>query len=161
MTDVIDLLKFEEGWRERPYLDSLGYPTVGYGVVVGPQGAPLSNYTFTLPHSVGVAWLIEHLKETHLAMARNETILKALESCTTKSDPDWGNPRSAVLLSMAYQMGVEGLAKFRDALRHISNRDWFQAETSMLKSRWANQTPHRARRHARQMRTGIWAGEYP
>ena len=49
---------------------------------------------------------------------------------------------------------------FRNTLMCITNHDWFQAETQMLKSKWANQTPKRARRHAWQMRNGLWHQEY-
>ena len=31
---IVDILKEEEGYRSRVYLDSLGYPTIGYGTLV-------------------------------------------------------------------------------------------------------------------------------
>lgn len=160
MTDIIKMLSFEEGWRERPYLCSEGYPTVGYGFKIGPKGAPLAHYNFALPRSAGDVWLMEHVKWVHAGMLENSATKKALAGCAAAGLSNLSNPRYAVLVSMAYQMGVEGLAGFRNTLLHVANRDWFQAETGMLKSKWAQQTPERARRHARQMRTGLWAGEY-
>ena len=53
----ISLIKYEEGWRPKPYLCSEGYPTAGFGFKLGPKNAPLSYYTFTLPLSAGEAWL--------------------------------------------------------------------------------------------------------
>lgn len=47
-TQIVPLLRQEEGVRYTPYLDSLGYPTVGVGFKLGPQGVSLKNYTFTL-----------------------------------------------------------------------------------------------------------------
>lgn len=37
-TQIVPLLRQEEGVRYTPYLDSLGYPTVGVGFKLGPQG---------------------------------------------------------------------------------------------------------------------------
>ena len=160
MTDIIKMLAFEEGWRERPYLCSERYPTVGYGFKIGPKGAPIAQYDFTLPREAGDVWLMVLARELHTAMRAEPAIARALTSCSVTGLPSLSNPRYAVLVSMAYQMGVAGLAGFRNTLLHIANCDWYQAETGMLKSRWATQSPARARRHARQMRTGLWAGEY-
>ncbi|CRL44597.1 hypothetical protein SGGMMB4_01777 [Sodalis glossinidius str. 'morsitans'] len=48
MSQIIPLLNYEEGYRETPYYDSLGFPMVGTGILLGPEGTPLSYYTFTL-----------------------------------------------------------------------------------------------------------------
>lgn len=169
--NIIQLLEFEEGWRETAYVDSEGYPTIGYGFLLGPK-IPLPKpaalakckklYTFTLPKPAGEVWLIEGAQRKFEDMCALPHILKAVEACRAAhpDTPDYANPRICVLISMAFQMGVEGLADFVNTLRHITNADWFQAETGMLKSKWATQTPNRARRHARQMRTGEWAPEY-
>lgn len=167
--DVIDLLGFEEGWREKPYIDTEGYPTIGYGFKIGPKlaGGPNARqaalehyYQFTLPRHAGNVWLLELAAETYRKMAANNRIAPAVKACVVPEMPPLENPRIAVLVSMAYQMGVEGLAGFRNTLMCITNQDWFQAETQMLKSKWASQTPKRARRHAHQMRTGSWHPEY-
>ena len=63
--------------------------------------------------------------------------------------------RAIVLLSMAYQMGVGGLLKFRKMLAAIEDNDWPEAEKQALDSRWAKQTPDRAKRHAEILRTGV------
>lgn len=47
-SQIVPLLRLEEGVKYTPYLDSLGYPTVGVGFKLGPQGASIKNYTFTL-----------------------------------------------------------------------------------------------------------------
>lgn len=162
MPSIITLLAFEEGWREKPYIDTEGYPTVGYGFKIGPRGAPLSHYTFTLPREAGNAWMLAHVARMLLEMRAKPSINKALVAClepNTDASPMY-NPRGAVLVSMAYQMGVDGLVGFRNTLMAIANKDWFTAETGMLKSRWASQTPKRARRHAAQMRSGEWQPEY-
>lgn len=151
---IISLIKYEEGWRPKPYLCSEGYPTGGFGFKLGPKNAPLSYYTFTLPLSAGEAWLTSLLESTESEMLKNSSIAQALKACEPFP------ARKAVLISMAYQMGIDGLAGFKNTLKNIGAGRWNDAATGMLDSKWAKQTPNRARRHAEQMRTNIWAKEY-
>lgn len=64
--------------------------------------------------------------------------------------------RQGVLLNMAFQLGVPGLLKFHHTLCLTHSGDYTGASVEMLKSRWARQTPERARRLAEQMKTGKW-----
>lgn len=148
MSKIIQILKFEEGFREKPHIDTEGYPTVGTGFKIGPKGAPLSHYQFTLPEEVSDVWL-QSLVDTALArMVMNKPIIEAMEGCSV--------PRKDVLVSMAYQMGVAGLAGFKNTLAMIARGDFDGASAGMLNSKWAKQTPARAKRHAEVMRTGTY-----
>ena len=64
------------------------------------------------------------------------------------------NQPLSVLISMAYQLGVDGLAEFKNMLAAIKDERWQEAETHALDSLWAKQTPARAKRHARVLATG-------
>lgn len=150
--NLITMLSFEEGWREKPYLCSEGYPTIGYGFRIGPKGAPLSQYQFTLPEEAGEAWLSELLHKKQYEMMQRPRIAAAMNACD--------EIRQAVLISMAYQMGVDGLDAFKNTLHSIASGYLVLAAGEMLDSKWARQTPGRAKRHAEQMRTGEWAKEY-
>ena len=55
---------------------------------------------------------------------------------------------------MAYQIGVNGLLKFKKMISAIEFGDWEEAERQALDSKWAKQTPARAHRHAKVIRTG-------
>ena len=61
---------------------------------------------------------------------------------------------------MAYQMGVKGLLSFTNTLKYIENEHYIEAASNMLKSKWATQTPNRARRHALVMSTGRMESAY-
>lgn len=152
MTTIVDLIHFEEGWRERPYLCSLGYPTAGFGFKIGPKGAPISQYQFILPIEAGAAWLETLLTKTRSNMMQRPRIAAAMNACD--------EVRQAVLISMAYQMGVDGLDQFKSTLKAVAECRWDDAASGMLDSKWAKQTSGRAKRHAEQMRTGEWAKEY-
>lgn len=146
MSQIIPLLNYEEDYREKPYIDTEGYPTVACGIKIGPKGASLSNYTFTVPREVGDVWLESFVKTTVGKMNANPSIVAALKSC---------NPaRRDILISMAYQMGVAGLAGFKNTLAMVAAGNYAGAANGMLSSLWAKQTPNRAKRHAEVMSTG-------
>lgn len=148
MSQIIPILNFEEGYVESPYLDTQGFPTVAGGIRIGPKGASLSNYTFRVPRKVGDVWKQVIVDEKVLDMNSRPAIYASLKQC---------NPaRADVLYSMAYQMGVDGLAEFKNTLVMISNGNFTGAAEGMLNSLWAKQTPARARRHAEVMRTGSY-----
>jgi len=148
MSQIIPILNFEEGYIETPYLDTLGFPTVAGGIRIGPKGAPISCYTFRVPRKVGDVWKQVIVDEKVIDMNSRPAIYAALKQC---------NPaRADVLYSMAYQMGVDGLAAFKNTLVMISNGNFTGAAEGMLNSLWAKQTPGRARRHAEVMRTGSY-----
>ncbi|MGK9174125.1 glycoside hydrolase family protein [Yokenella regensburgei] len=148
MTQVNAILNFEEGYKERPYLDTLGYPTVAGGIKIGPQGASLKNYTFTVPRKVGDVWKQLFVENTIVEMNKRPGIKAALAMCN--------DARADVLISMAYQMGPDGLAGFINTLKMIASGDFGAAASGMLNSRWAKQTPNRAKRHSEVMRTGTY-----
>lgn len=148
MSQIIPILNYEEGYREKPYLDTLGYPTVAGGIKIGPKGASLANYTFSVPRSVGDVWKQVIVTAKQAEMSRVTLIANALKQC---------NPaREDILTSMAFQLGTDGLAKFRKTLIFLSNADFISAAKEMLDSDWARQTSLRARRHAEVMRTGTY-----
>lgn len=152
MSNITSLLQYEEGFREKPYLCSEGYPTVGTGIRIGPKDADLKNYEFTIPREVDAVWLQSILNSTMKSMLSNERIARAMNVLD--------EARTAVLVSMAYQMGVAGLAQFKNTLYLVETKQFEEAAIAMLDSKWARQTPNRAKRHAEQMRSGLWCPEY-
>jgi len=148
MSQIIQILNYEEGYVETPYLDTLGFPTIAGGIRIGPKGASLSNYTFRVPRTVGDVWKQVIVDTKELDMKSRPNIAAALKQC---------NPaREDILVSMAYQLGVDGLSQFRKALIFISNGDFTSGANEMLNSLWARQTPGRASRHADVMKTGTY-----
>ena len=150
--DIISLLNFEEGYSEKPYYCSAGYPTIGIGKRIGPKGAPLSQYQFTVSKQLAAVWLSEELQQKVADMSTHANITAAMAACN--------DARKAIMISMAYQMGADGLAKFTNTLKAISEKRWSDAKSGMMNSAWAKQTPNRANRHATQMLTGVWDQEY-
>lgn len=148
MSQIVEILNYEEGYKETPYRDTEGYPTVAGGIKIGPKGASLENYTFRVPRQVGDVWMQTTVDSMVTQMNTRPSIYAALKKC---------NPaRADVLYSMCYQMGPDGLAAFKNTLSMIASENFSGAANGMLDSLWARQTPKRAQRQADVMRTGTY-----
>ena len=62
--------------------------------------------------------------------------------------------RQEVLTEMVFQLGFKGTSRFKKMLEAIEANDFTTAGIEMLDSRWAKQTPGRARRLAENMTNG-------
>ncbi len=134
------ILREEEDWRARPYLCSERYPTVGYGFRIGPQGADIELYDFELPQAAGEVWL-------QVLIDQRAAKLPSLPA-------GCGEVRHAVLVCMSFQLGHAGLMAFKNMWAAIAREDYTTAAREMLASRWARQTPGRAKRMAELMQRG-------
>jgi lysozyme len=137
--DLKSQLLREEGAESCAYQDSLGYWTIGVGRLIDPRkGGGLSNEE------------IDFLLENDIKTKTREVLL-ALPWM-----PRLSEPRQAVLIGMAFQMGMKGLLQFKRMLSAVEDGQYFEAAMEMLDSTWAKQTPARAARLAKQMETGEW-----
>jgi lysozyme len=141
------MLEFEEGREHKAYPDpiSRGEPwTIG----IGHTGPDVRG---------GTVW-----DDAQIDLAFGEDILIASGHCQRQFP--WfdalNEPRQAVLVSMAFQMGVTRLLKFANTLAAIREGRYDDAAAGMRASVWARQTPHRAIRLADQMATGEWDPNY-
>ena len=142
--NLIKILNFEEGFRSTPYICDLGYVTIGLGTKLhnslhmNPKDFPIM-----VSRRIAEEWL--HA-EVDIKNARLNNPLFNKYSRTYKMlDED----TRAVILSMAYQMGVSGVLKFDKMWKALSIEDREVAAREALDSLWARQTPERAARHAR------------
>lgn len=169
-------LAAEEGRRARAYKDHLGYWTIGVGrlldknkdgrvTVDGDKGGITPREESILlandPTRRAGDWLGLVLSDSEMDMLLAndiEAVRLALETRATLA-PAWravkDNPyRATALISMAFQMGADGLAKFTTTLGHVAAGRFAEAAASARQSRWADQTPNRAARVTRMLETG-------
>jgi len=136
--DVASVLKAEEGEIKRNgrhvlYKDHLGLHTIGYGRLldITKPGAGLTDEE------------AEYLLDTD--------ILNMVDELDSKL-PWWRelpyNPRKALLL-MSFQLGMPTLLKFKNMLKELEQKNYASAASNALDSRWARQTPARAKRVAK------------
>ena len=143
MTDftvnITRLLRGEEGEVLTEYKDHLGYSTIGVGRLIDARkggGITTEESAYLLSNDIQ-----KKLSE----LERKLPWVKELDEA-----------RRGVLLSMAFQMGTEGLLGFKNTLEMVRTGRYTDAAKGMLNSLWAKQTPQRAKRHSEQMRTGKW-----
>ena len=142
---TLSMIRWEEGFRLTAYLCSEGYPTIGYGY-------KLSNVK-SLDGFEGLVWTREMAQE--FLVCKLDKILSELDSSSANGGTfrAMSEPRKRVVLSMCYQMGVTGVFKFKNFWAHSATSEYGKAADEMLNSRWARQTPARAKRHAEAFRT--------
>ena len=139
-------IKREEGYKLLPYTLTYetdkgkvvkeNFQTGGYGHQI-KKGETHAHFTYTRDY-----W--ERVFEKDFEKAHNGA-LKLLG--------DNINPVAVgIVTEMVYQMGYEGVSKFKETLRLINNENYYAASDEMLDSNWAHQTPERALRLSKVMR---------
>ena len=126
-------LKRDESLRLKPYTDSTGHLTIGWGY----------NLDNGIPREIADRLLDIKLNEAVADVASYLPWSLAL-----------AEPRRDVLANMTYNLGIHGLLGFRRALAAMQAGDFETASAEMLDSQWAQQVGPRAHRLAAQMRTG-------
>jgi len=137
--DLKQQLKRDEGVVNHAYQDSLGFTTIGVGRLIDARrGGGLSDSE------------VDYLLDNDIA-EKTAQVLAALPWASKLSEP-----RLGVLINMAFQLGIDGLLRFHRMLGSIEDGQYSEAVMEMLDSLWAQQTPKRAARLAKQMLTGEW-----
>ncbi len=134
------LLKFpkEVTYAERKILDRVLNVSVSKG---GATGLRMDEINLMLEND---------LKQVH------EDLIEIKGSVFT----DLVEPRKAVLLNMAYQLGITGCLSFKKMWANIKDKEFKQAAVEMIDSKWAKQTYARALALSEQMKQGKWPRKY-
>ena len=129
MKQIVADIKSDEGWVPHVYDDHLGFATIGWGFLVDKRRGG------GMPEEVGDYWL--------------DLILDRLWERLSDRLPWFDDAPAGVqraLVNMSYQLGVTGLLGFRKTLALLEQGRWAEAADQALQSRWAQQTPARAKR---------------
>jgi lysozyme len=107
-----------------------------------------------------------NLESTGISTAESRLLLdnditRCVNECVARFPwfPDLDPTRQRVIVDMCFQLGIGGLSHFRTTLKYVESKQYGLAADAMLQSKWAQQTPTRAARLSRWMRTGdaTWA----
>lgn len=134
MSKLLDQIKYHEGLRLKPYKCTAGKWTIGYGRNIEDRG--ITKYEAELLLSHDVAEITKQLSS-------------AFEFWRLLDEP-----RRAVLINMAFNMGVNGLLKFKKTLGYVKLRMYKDASIEMLDSKWARELKTRSLELSEQMETG-------
>ena len=125
MPNLIENIKASEGFRSKVYQCTEGHDTIGYG--------------FAIKDLVLSRDICDKILESKVAE------LKIIVNQKIPFIDDLPEIVQEVLYEMYYQMG-NSLFKFKKALKHLERKDFPLAAKEMLDSRWAVQTPNRAKK---------------
>ena len=132
MPRLLKSVRDHEGYRDQVYLDSLSKRTVGVGhLCVEEFWEDDKKYS--------EKFLMEILeKDLENAISGAEELLK---ECNL---PSLANE---IVVEMVFQLGKTGVSKLRNFLSSLKGDSphWLKASEEMLDSRWAKQTPNRAK----------------
>lgn len=120
MSDLLKRVLEHEGFREKPYQDTLGVWTIGHGLT----------------------WLSEEESARIVADRLAEIRSDLLAAHPWLSERH--NELIDVLTEMAFQLGWSGLHQFKRMWAALRDGDYVTAAAEGLDSRWAKQTPNRA-----------------
>ena len=127
MEDVKARIKQHEGYRLEAYKCTEGYLTGGYGHrIMDGEAIP----------STKEGW--EEIFEADFDTA----CVGALELVT---NPEVNQTAHGLVVEMVFQMGTYGVSKFVKFLKAVNDQQYKIASMEMLDSKWAKQTPERAK----------------
>lgn len=127
----------DEGFKSKPYRDTVGKLTIGIGRNLDDVGITQDEAVVLLRGDVAKA-------QAQLA--------KALPWFSGLTDA-----RKDALTNMGFNMGVPGLLKFTHTLALLQEARYKEASVEVLKSKWATQVGDRAKRIAKLIETGVYA----
>lgn len=146
---VIPLIKQGEGFRAHAYYCTAGALTIGYGYNLDRNPLKLTEQEINKLRSYGIT-------KTRASELLSQ-LLTDLEKQLQQRLIWWSKlnaARQAVLLDMAYNLGINGLLGFKKTLSLLERGEYDAAATEMLDSQWAKQVKTRAYRNSNIIRTG-------
>jgi len=146
---AFDLIKLHEGFKEYTYTCPTGHLTVGYGYNLDVNPLNLSHNEIAKYKSFGISKQ-DADKLLKQMIANLESDLEQHLAWLSKLNA----ARHAVLIDMAYNLGIKGLLAFKNTLALLERGDYEAAAKEMLDSQWASQTKTRALRDSAIIRTG-------
>ena len=135
MDDLREKLKQSEGLRLKPYRDSEGYLSIGYGRCLDAKGISRAEAEILLDAD------IYHASAQYLKLPWSK--VKSLNE-----------NRRRVIVEMIFNLGLGGVLNFKRMWAAIERADFDQAADEMLDSKWHKQVKGRAIRMADEMRNG-------
>ena len=140
MDRLLESVKKHEGYRNKVYLDTLGKRTVGVGhLCVEDFWEDDKEYEEKF-----LMTILEHDLSTAIKGAND---LMAEHGCA-----DIDEKAEEILIEMVFQLGMTGVSKFRNMWKALAEKNYIGASYEMLDSRWAKQTPNRAKAMAKTMK---------
>lgn len=151
MAEMITRLKMHEGCSLKPYKCPAGKLTIGIGRNV--EDNPLTAEELRV---IG-DWKHGITREAAHYLCRND-----IERCIAdlqkhlKFFDGLDKERKYALIDLCFQLGINGLLKFKRTLGSIAVGNYNLASEQLLESKYASQVPTRSKRISKLIKNGKW-----
>ncbi|HBZ8158485.1 TPA: glycoside hydrolase family protein [Escherichia coli] len=149
---LTQMIRYDEGEKLTLYKDTEGYWTIGVGHLLTKQPSrqiAIQELSRAVGRQTDTITQAESLKLLEKDLER--TVKEAMSLSVTKTLDD---ARQKAVCNMVFQLGLQGVKGFRKMLQALEQKDYTRASKEALDSKWARQTPNRARRVTEVLRTG-------
>ena len=141
---LLESVKKHEGYRNKVYLDTLGKRTVGVGhLCVEDFWEDGKEYE--------EKFLMDILqKDLQGSIDGAEDLIN---DCPSGGKANISDNAKIIIIEMVFQLGKTGVSKFRNMWKALQQNppQYSVAASEMLDSRWAKQTPNRAKEMSNHM----------
>lgn len=151
LLEIKKRLEFHEGFRSEPYFCTQGKRTIGIGRNL--EANPLTEAERLVVKNPEKITRQEAYYLLENDIKKTIQLLSSKVPCFARLDDE----RKYALIDMGFQMGVSGVCKFKKMLAAMDAGDFEKASQECLNSAYAKQTPARAARIARLIKTGKWS----
>ena len=135
LTEILNSLKIEEGFRGRAYRCSAGHLTIGYGRNIDESGLGVTEQEASYLLKNDVVRTVEELQRRYIWF----------DSIPKK--------QREVLVELCFQLGLSRLSQFKKMLQNFEEGNYYAAADELLDSKFAReQVPARADRLANKLR---------
>ena len=145
---LIDLIKRHEGLSLTPYKCTSGKRTIGYGHNIDDN--PLTGFIdfYFIQHNSITAEMAEYLLDRDIISAGKWAAIY------TVTWPQLSQNRKNVIVSMIFNLGIDGYLSFKLMRKALENADYKTAAEEMKNSLWYQQVGSRAEELIQMMKEG-------
>lgn len=153
--NLYQMLKQDEGEELEIYKDTEGFWTIGIGHLV-TKNPSIDEARRVLSFTTGnrTGFCTREQSEQMFAQDVQKARVSIERSVLNDTYQKMDDARRMALVNMVFQMGLYGVLGFKKMVQHLQLRNWSSAAAEALDSKWARQTPSRARRVTTVLRTG-------
>ena len=123
---LIDNIKASEGFRPTVYKCTAGVDTIGFGFAIKD---------LHLDEDIATMILERKVADLKLRVQQKFSFID-----------DLPEDIQDVMIEMVFQLGLTGFSRFKRTIKYLEDKDFKSASVEMLDSKWAKQTPNRAKK---------------
>ncbi|HAS0709589.1 TPA: glycoside hydrolase family protein [Enterobacter hormaechei subsp. steigerwaltii] len=158
--NITDMIIYDEGEKLTIYKDTEGYWTIGVGHLLtkSPSKDEAIRQLDKLVGTGHYGYINKQESRKILEIDINQTIKQIGRTELINVYTSLDIIRRTALVNMCFQLGVQGVLQFKKMIQHLNAREYEKAADEALNSKWARQTPNRAKRVTDVIRYGDYRG---